>query len=97
MFNYRIRRLTYENDNNNIWGGEVLMCFQDEGFLPSRPCFSTMSLITVVGVSKGMLLVRYFRSNKASFLCQSNLVEIIRLSQFFHETDHPQFWGCNWI
>ena len=32
-------------------------------------------------VSKGMLIVRYFPSNRDSFLCQSNFIKIIRLSQ----------------
>ena len=34
-----------------------------------------------LGLSKGMLPLRYFHSNKASFPYQSNFVEIIRLSQ----------------
>ena len=42
---------------------------------------TTTCLKAVVGVSKGILPVKYFRSIKASFLCQSNFVDIIRLSQ----------------
>ena len=34
-----------------------------------------------LGVGKGMLPVKYFCSNKASFLCQSNLMDVITLSQ----------------
>ena len=34
-----------------------------------------------VGVSMGMLPVKYFCSNKAPSLCQSNSMEIIRLLQ----------------
>ena len=70
------------------------MSFQDVAFLPSRASFhaflknsgrceslgTTMSLKSVVGVSKGMLPVKYFRSNKTS-LCQLNLMEIIGLLQ----------------
>ena len=36
--------------------------------------------VKYVGVSKGMLPVKYFCSNKATFLCQSNFMEIVRLS-----------------
>ena len=58
------------------------MGFQDVSFLPSRPGLYTTFLTncgrgeslgtitclrTVVGVSKGMLPVKYFHSNKASF------------------------------
>ena len=65
--------------------GMLLIGFQDVAFLPSRASFSTAfkkncgrgeSLgttacpKTVVGVSKGMLPVRYLLSNKASF-CDS--------------------------
>ena len=72
------------------------MGFQDVTFLPSRANFSPHFLKIVVevkasgpphvlalwlGVSKGMLPVRYFRSNKSSFLCKSNFIEIIWLSQ----------------
>ena len=32
---------------------------------------------TVVWVSKGMLPVKYFHTNKASFLCQSNFKETV--------------------
>ena len=35
----------------------------------------------LVGGRKGMLPVRYFRSNKAYYLCQSNFVDIIKLLQ----------------
>ena len=63
------------------------MGFRDVAFLPSRASFSSTfltnydrgeslrtatSLKTVVGVSKGMLPVRYFRSDKASF-CVSRI------------------------
>ena len=59
------------------------MSVQDVAFLPSHTSFSTTyltncgsgeslgtitCLITVVGVSKGMLPVRYFCSNKAPFV-----------------------------
>ena len=58
------------------------MCFQNVAFLPSQASFSTTFLKIVVevkasgppivlklwlGVGKGMLPVKYFRSNKASF------------------------------
>ena len=70
------------------------MGFQDVVFLSSRASFSTTflkncgrgeSLGTTtylkafVGLSKGILPVKYFRSNKTS-LCQLNFMEIIRLS-----------------
>ena len=63
-------------------GGELLMGFQDVAFLHSRASFSITFLKIVVevkapgpphilqlwlGVSKGMLPVKYFRSNKTSF------------------------------
>ena len=38
---------------------------------------SPHGLKLLLGVSKGMLPVRYFCSNKASFLCQLNLMEIM--------------------
>ena len=34
-----------------------------------------------LGVGKGMFPVKYFRSNKASFLCQLHFMEITRPSQ----------------
>ena len=64
------------------WVGELLVGFQDVAFLPSELLFlphflencgrgeslgTTTCLKTVVGVSKGMLPVKYFRSNTASF------------------------------
>ena len=72
------------------------MGLQDGAFLPSQNSFSTTflrncgrgenletttCLKTVVDVSKGMFLVKYFCSSKDSFLCPSNSMEIIRLSQ----------------
>ena len=53
----------------------------------------TTCLRTVVWVSKGMLPVEYFHSNKA-FLCQSNFIEIIRLliiTQSCGKSGHPHF------
>ena len=38
--------------------------------------------------------VKYFCSNKASFLCQLNFMEIIRLSQGWGESGPPQFLGA---
>ena len=35
----------------------------------------------VVRVRKGMLPVKYLSYNKVSFLCQSNIMEIIRLTK----------------
>ena len=64
------------------WVKALLIDFQDEAFLPSRASFSPHFLEIKVklkasgpshvlelwlGVSKGMLPVKYFRSNKASF------------------------------
>ena len=46
-----------------------------------------------LGVSKCMLPVKYFCSNKASFSCQSNFMEIIRLLQWWGNSGHPQFCG----
>ena len=78
------------------WAVELLVGFQDVAFLPSLAELSTTSMKfffrgrvlrtttcpkTLVGVSKGMLPVRYHHSNKASFLCQSNFMEIARLLQ----------------
>ena len=65
-----------------IFLGELLMSFQDAAFLPSRASFPPHFLKIVVGVnvlgpphvlilwlwvSKGMLPVSFFHSNKASF------------------------------
>ena len=65
-----------------LWVGELLVCFQDVMFLPScasssttflnncgeGECLVTTTCVkTVVGVSKGMLSVKYFCSNKAYF------------------------------
>ena len=76
--------------------GELLINFQDVAFLLSKDNFSTTFLKSLVevkalgpshvlklwlGVIKGMLLVKYIRSNKDCFLCQLNFIEIIRLSQ----------------
>ena len=44
-------------------------------------------------VYKGILPVKFFYSNEASFLRQLNFMEIIRLSQSCGESGHPQFWG----
>ena len=80
---------------------QLLMGFQYVAFLPSRASFFSTFLKncdgvvslgtttyhkTVVGVSKGMLPVKYFRPNKASSFCQSNFMEIIRLSISLHVT-----------
>ena len=46
----------------------------------------------VIGVSKGMLSVKYFCSSKAS-LCQLNFMKIIRLLQSLAESGHLHFWG----
>ena len=63
------------------------MSFNDVAFVPSRATFAatflkncgvgenlrtTTCIKTVVGVSKGVLPVKYFRSNKASF-CVSRI------------------------
>ena len=68
------------------------MGFRDVPFLPSRassPTHFSKIVIEVkasgsphilklwLGVSKGMLPAEYFHSNKASFLCQLNFMEII--------------------
>ena len=45
-----------------------------------------------MGVGNGMLSVKYFCSNKSSFLCQSNFIEITRLSQRLGKSGHPQFF-----
>ena len=47
-----------------------------------------------LGVSTGMLPVKCFNSYIASFLYQSNFVEIIRLSQNLGESGHAYFLGC---
>ena len=54
---------------------------------------ATTCLKTVVGVSKGMLPVKYFCLIRASFLCQLNFMEIIVLSQSYGESGHRQFSG----
>ena len=71
------------------------MGFLDVVFLPSGDCLyvtflkhcsrgygigTGICLRTVVDGKQGMLPVEYFCSNKSSFLCQSNFMEIIRLS-----------------
>ena len=77
--------------------GELLVSFQDVAFLPPTASFHPHFLqIVVVEVkafepphvlsmwlrlSKGMLLVKYFLSSKASVLCQLNFMEIVGLSQ----------------
>ena len=76
--------------------GELVIGSQDIAFTPSRATFSTTfpkkccrsespvttpCLNNVVGVSKGMLSIKYSNSNKTFFLCQSNFMEIIRLLQ----------------
>ena len=55
------------------------MGFQDVAFQPSSASVSTTFLEAVVRGKQGMFPVRYFRSNKTSFLCQSNYMTIIRL------------------
>ena len=72
------------------------MTFQDVAFLSPRACFLPHFLLIVVevkafgpphvsnmwlGVSKCMLPVKYFCTNKASFLCQLNFMQMIGLSQ----------------
>ena len=59
--------------------GVLVIGFHGVVFLPSQASCSTMCLKTVVGLSKGMLSVKYFCPNKASFWCQSNLMLVIRL------------------
>ena len=44
-----------------------------------------------LGVGKVMLCVEYLYSNK-SFLCQSNIKEVVRLSQGWRMSCHPLFW-----
>ena len=46
-----------------------------------------------LGVIKGMLPVGYLCFMKFSFLCQSTLMEIIRLSHSCGKSGHPQFCG----
>ena len=54
------------------------MCLKDVAFLPSKTISSTTCVLKMrLGLSKGMLPVKYFCSTKA-LLCQSNLMEIIR-------------------
>ena len=55
--------------------------------------WTTMCPMTVVGVSKVILSVKCFCCNKVSFFCQLNFMEIIRLSQSWGESGHPQFLG----
>ena len=72
------------------------MGYQNAAFLPPRASFPPHFLNIVVevkasgpphvlklwlGVSKGMLPVKYVRYNKTSFLCQLNVMELMRLSQ----------------
>ena len=76
-----------------FWVGELLMGFRDLAILPSSASISITFLKncgiceslrtttcpkTVVGVSKGMLPVRYF-APQGLFLYQSNIMDIIRL------------------
>ena len=49
-----------------------------------------MCLVVCLGISNGMLPVKYFLSNN---LCQLNFIEILKLSQNKGESDHPQFFG----
>ena len=71
------------------------MSFWDEAFLPSELVFPPHFLKIVVkvktselphalrlllAVNKGMLPVKYFRSNKATYLCQLSIMEIIKQS-----------------
>ena len=98
-----------KQDYRRVWVGDLTSnVFQDVAFLPSRASlFSPHSQKIVIevkasgqlhvqklllGVSKDMLLVRHLCSNKAS-LCQFNFEEIIRLSQSWGESGHPQFCG----
>ena len=75
--------------------GEQLVGFQDVAFLPYRASFkphflrivqevkasrSSHVLKLCIGVSNGVLPMKYFRSSKAS-LRQMNCMEIIRLIQ----------------
>ena len=79
--------------HGRVW--ELQIGVQDAAFLPSRANFfttflencgrgeylgATACLKTVVGVSRGMLPVKYFCSNEA-FLCRLNFVEIIRITK----------------
>ena len=57
---------------------------------------TTLCLKTVVGVSKGMLHVKYYRSTKP-VLCQLNFMDITTLSQSSRDSGHPQFLGYCWI
>ena len=72
------------------------MGFEDVAFLPSRVSFPQYLIKIVVEVTasgpphvlklslgerNGMLPVEYACSNKASFLCQLNFMEIMRLPQ----------------
>ena len=50
-------------------------------------------LETVDGSKQGMLPVRYFRSNKSSFLCKSDFIVIISLPQRRGKSGRPQFFG----
>ena len=82
------------------------MGFQDVAFLSSQACFTPHFLKIVVevkasgqpcvlklwlGVSSNILPDKYFCCNKDSFLCQLNIMEIIRLSQRYGDSGHPQF------
>ena len=73
------------------------MGFQDVAFLPYRAHFSTTCLETVVGASKGMYAVKYFRSNKA-FICVSQI--LWRSKDCYKDEVNPaslSVWGYCWI
>ena len=44
-------------------------------------------------VSEDILCVKYFRSDKSTFLCQLNFIEIMRLSQSCGNTGHSHHLG----
>ena len=47
--------------------------------------------VMYLGVSKVIVCMKYFFSNKLSLSCQLNFMKIIRFSQHCGESGHPQF------
>ena len=85
------------------------MGFWDVPFLPFRVCFSTTflknygkcesfmtttCLPTVVGGKQGHATCKILLFQHNLFLCHSNFMEIIKLSQSLGESCHLQFWLC---
>ena len=78
---------------NSVRVGELIKAFQDVVFLSPGSSFSTTFLKIMVvlgplhglklwlGVSKGMLPVKYLHPKNDSFLSKSNFMEIVRPSK----------------